>query len=411
MKALAKIFLALIISMPALAQKRQATPYNFPDSVDTKSREIQYEKKQIFSDTIGSVQVTNNFSAGRLNDFNQIRGNLYTATVTPENTPINMSPWYAFKIWSSEEKNIWVHFVYPHGGHRYVPKLSSDGENWQPIDNTSFTFIEDGTAIMNINVSSDTLWVAAQEIMDSKRISAWCQNVANDERVSFSSIGESKQGRDMFYMDINNGKVKKKDIIAIFSRQHPPEVTGFKAMQSFVEELLSNEQSEAFFKNYRVVVYPLLNPDGVDLGHWRHNTGGIDLNRDWAYYNQPETRQVADHLVNSVADAKGRMILGLDFHSTQKDVFYTLPDEEGAKTVIPWFKKLWLEGIETNIENYQVNESADPIGQPVTKGWFYKQFNAEGVTYEVGDENDREFIDIKARVAAQQMMKVLLEHK
>jgi hypothetical protein len=215
----------------------------------------------------------------------------------------------------------------------------------------------------------------------------------------------------LFYMDINNGKVKKKDIIAIFSRQHPPEVTGFKAMQSFLDELLINEQSEAFFKEYRVVVYPLLNPDGVDLGHWRHNTGGIDLNRDWAYYNQPETRQVADHLVNSVANAKGRMILGLDFHSTQKDVFYTLPDAEGAKTVIPWFKKTWLEGIEANIANYEVNESADPIGQPVTKGWFYKQFNAVGVTYEVGDENDREFIDLKARVAAQQMMKVLLEHK
>lgn len=411
MKTITKIFLALIISLPVLAQKRQATTHNFPDSVDTKSREIQYEKKQIFSDTIGGVFVTNNFSAGRLNDFKQIRGNLYTATITPENTPINMSPWYAFKLWSVEEKNIWVHFVYPHGRHRYVPKLSTDGENWQPINNTSFTFIEDGTAIMNINVSSDTLWVAAQEIMESKRIGDWCQDVAKDERVSFSSIGESKQGRDLFYLDINNGKVKKKDIIAIFSRQHPPEVTGFKAMQSFVEELLSNEQSEAFFKKYRVVVYPLLNPDGVDLGHWRHSTGGIDLNRDWAYYNQPETRQIADHLVNSVANAKGRMILGLDFHSTQKDVFYTLPDENGAKTVIPWFKKPWLEGIEANIDNYKVNESADPIGQPVTKGWFYTQFNAEGVTYEVGDENDREFIDLKARVAAQQMMKVLLEHK
>ena len=42
-----------------------------------------------------------------------------------------------------------------------------------------------------------------------------------------------------------------------------------------------------------VIVYPLMNPDGVDEGHWRHNTGGIDLNRDWAHYNQPETRQVA----------------------------------------------------------------------------------------------------------------------
>ena len=410
MKTLLNIFLALIISLPTFAQNRQAATYDFPDSVDTNSREIQYEKKQIFIDSIGGVHVTNNFSAGRVNDFKQIRGSLYTATITPENTPINMSPWYAFKMWSGEEKNIWVHFVYPHGQHRYVPKLSSDGENWQPIDDASFTFIEDGSAIMNINVSSDTLWVAAQEIMDSPRIEAWCDELAKDDRVSFSSIGKSKLGRDMFYMDMNNGKVKKKDIIAIFSRQHPPEVTGFKAMQSFLEELLVNEQSEAFFKKYRVVVYPLLNPDGVDLGHWRHNTGGIDLNRDWAYYNQPETRLVADHLVNSTADAKGRVILGLDFHSTQKDVFYTLPDE-GYKSVIPWFKRPWLDGIEAAIDNYELNEGPSGIGQPVTKGWFYTQFNAEGVTYEVGDEVSRAFIDKKARVAAQQMMKVLLEHK
>lgn len=160
-----------------------------------------------------------------------------------------------------------------------------------------------------------------------------------------------------------------------------------------------------------MVVYPLLNPDGVDMGHWRHNAGGIDLNRDWAYYNQPETRQVADHLVNTVAQAKARVILGIDFHSTQKDVFYTLPDENSAETVIPWFKKPWLAGIEANIDNFKLNESPDPIGQPVTKGWFFTQFKAEGVTYEVGDENDRAFIDLKARVAADQMMKVLLEHK
>ena len=411
MKRVANFLIILIFSIPTYAQKLKATTYDFPKPVDTKSREIQVQKKTIYADTINQVFATNNFPAARLNDFKLVRGNLYTALIEPENTPVNYSPWFAFKIWAQEDQNIWVHFIYHYAGHRYIPKLSFDGEHWQPIDNTSFTFIEDGSAIMNINVSADTLWVSAQEIMDSQRIGAWCQDLAKDNRVSFSSIGKSKLGRDMYFMDINNGKVKKKDIIAIFSRQHPPEVTGFKAMQSFLDELLTNARSEAFFKIYRVVVYPLLNPDGVDMGHWRHNAGGIDLNRDWAYYNQPETRQVADHLVNTVAQAKARVILGIDFHSTQKDVFYTLPDENSAETVIPWFKKPWLAGIEANIDNFKLNESPDPIGQPVTKGWFFTQFKAEGVTYEVGDENDRAFIDLKARVAADQMMKVLLEHK
>jgi predicted deacylase len=234
--------------------------------------------------------------------------------------------------------------------------------------------------------------------------------MAEDKRVSFSSIGESKLGRDLFFMDFKTGNGKKKDVIAVFSRQHPPEVTGFKAMQAFLDELLVNEQSAAFLEKYRVLVYPLLNPDGVDLGHWRHNTGGIDLNRDWAYYNQPETRQVADHLVNTVTKSKARVILGLDFHSTQKDVFYTLPDDS-VKSIIPWFKRPWLDGIEASINNYELNEEASGIGQPVTKGWFYTQFEAEGVTYEVGDEVPRDFIELKARIAARQMMKVLLEHQ
>ena len=410
MKKVFNILLALVFTLPVYAQNQKATTYNFPDSVDTSSREIQYQEKQVFSDEEGGVFATNNFPAARLNDFERVNGRFYNAKIYPENAPINNSAWYAFKIWSNEEKNIWVRFLYEDGNPRYIPKLSKDGEHWQPIDSTKFTFVDDGSAMMNIDVSSDTLWVAAQEIMDSYRVGKWATQMAEDKRVSFSSIGKSKLGRDLFFMDFKTGNGKKKDVIAVFSRQHPPEVTGFKAMQAFLDELLANKQSAAFFEKYRVLVYPLLNPDGVDLGHWRHNTGGIDLNRDWAYYNQPETRQVADHLVNKVAKSKARVILGLDFHSTQKDVFYTLPDDS-VKSVIPWFKRPWLDGIEASIDNYELNEEASGIGQPVTKGWFYTQFEAEGVTYEVGDEVPRYFIELKGRVAAQQLMKVLLEHQ
>ncbi|MEN8250168.1 MAG: M14 family metallopeptidase [Bacteroidota bacterium] len=414
MKSALKLVLVLIVVSPSYGQKvKQATTYDFPKPVDTQSREIQYQKKQIFSDTIGDVYATNDFPAARLNDFTRNTDQLYVATINPENTPINTSPWYAFKIWSKEEKNVWIQFVYPENGrHRYVPKLSNNGERWEPADNATFTFLEDGSAVMNVSISADTLWIAAQEILDSRRIGAWASELAKNEKVTLSTIGKSKAGRDLIHMDLNNGKTKKKEVIAIFSRQHPPEISGFKAMQSFLDELIVNKQSDAFFKKYRVVVYPLINPDGVDLGHWRHNTGGIDLNRDWAYYNQPETRQVADHLVYAAAKSKAEVILGIDFHSTQKDVFYTIPDDV-ERTVIPNFKTEWLKGLEDKLseeyKDYKVNEEGGPISTPVTKFWFYTQFDAEGVTYEVGDETPRVFIDKKARVAADVMMRLLLE--
>ena len=383
MKTLFAFLLSLVIALPVYTQDLKATDYDFPKPVDTSSREIQYQEKKIFSDKEGGVFATNNFPAARLNNFERVNSRFYNVTIKPENSPINPSAWYAFKIWAGEEKNIWLRFLYEEGSARYIPKLSKDGEHWQPIDSTRFTFVDDGSAMMNIDVSSDTLWVAAQEIMDSRRIGQWSAKMAEDKRVSFTAIGKSKLGRDLFFMDFKKGNGKKKDIIAVFSRQHPPEVTGFLALQAFLDELLVNEQSATFFEKYRVVVYPLLNPDGVDLGHWRHNTGGIDLNRDWAYYNQPETRQVADHLVNLVAKSKARVILGLDFHSTQKDVFYTF-DESNEPSVIPWFKDSWLGGIEASIPDFKVNEEPEPLCSPTSAGWYLTQFNAEGIIYEVG---------------------------
>ncbi len=410
MNKLILIVLIALVVQPVYGQTTKAKTYDFPSPVDTKSKEITFQTKQIYSDSIGGVYASNEFPAARLNGFSRINERLYSLAIDPENAPINTSPWYAFKIWSEEEKSVWLQFVYSVGRHRYIPKLSTDGEHWQPVSWDDFTFTHDGSALLNVDLSTDTLWVAAQEILDSRRVGEWCETLALDDRISFSVVGESAQGRDLYYLDMNNGKRKKKEVIAIFSRQHPPEITGFLALQAFLDELLVNPQSAAFFKKYRVMVYPLLNPDGVDLGHWRHNTGGIDLNRDWAYYHQPETRQIADHLVNEVTKDKAQVILGLDFHSTQKDVFYTLPDD-GPKSVISWFKKPWLSGIEASIDNYTLNESPSNVGQPVSKGWFFTQFGAEGVTYEVGDETPRDFIELKGRVAAQQMIKVLLEHE
>ena len=67
-----------------------------------------------------------------------------------------------------------------------------------------------------------------------------------------------------------------------------------------------------------------------------------------------------------------------------------------------------LAGIQNSIPFYSLNESPDPLGSPVTKFWFYTQFQAEGITYEIGDETPRDFIRLKGKLSAQQMMKVLL---
>ncbi|MEL6867928.1 MAG: M14 family zinc carboxypeptidase, partial [Bacteroidota bacterium] len=162
-----------------------------------------------------------------------------------------------------------------------------------------------------------------------------------------------------------------------------------------------------FRKKYRILFFPLINPDGVDLGHWRHNGGGIDLNRDWAYYRQPEVRQTADQIVSMVKKAKSKVILGLDFHSTYKDIYYSnslAPDQ------IHHFKDYWLQGIEEALVafDYQTKEAPSGLRAPVSKGWFYQQFKAEALTYEIGDSTPRDMIMLKGRISALEMMQLLI---
>ena len=90
MKLIIKLLLAWAIIIPAYSQKeKKATTYDFPQPVDTKSKEITYQEKQIYYDSIGDVFATNNFPAARLNDFQRERRGFYVAYINAENTPIN----------------------------------------------------------------------------------------------------------------------------------------------------------------------------------------------------------------------------------------------------------------------------------------------------------------------------------
>ena len=51
-----------------------------------------------------------------------------------------------------------------------------------------------------------------------------------------------------------------------------------------------------------------MNPDGVDLGHWRHNAGGIDLNRDWSVYNQKEIKTTVDFISKTLKENNSKTV-------------------------------------------------------------------------------------------------------
>lgn len=405
-----KIYFAAILSLFFLASCNSAKQVNFKSPVDTKTKPIALQKKQTyFIEDIG-VYASNEFDGARLNDFTKENDSTVLVTIKPENEPINNSGYYAFKTWSNSAKPFYFKFQYPKGyKHRYMPKLKVDN-SWSTID-TSNIFKNDSIVTIKLNLGNNPITVAAQEIQTSTDVKNWYTALAENKKdvIKIKSAGKSTLGKNLPVLDIYKGGKKNKDLIILLTRQHPPEVTGYYAFQSFLTAITENSSlSNEFLNKYRILAFPIVNPDGVDLGHWRHNAGGIDLNRDWAFYNQPEIKQIVEFLAKNTGKNK-KIILGLDFHSTWYDVFYTNKTRKG--TAIPNFENEWFSALEKNIPNYKVNEAASNSDKPVSKGWFLYGHNAVGITYEIGDATPKDTIGLIGRISAIQMMNIILKNE
>ncbi len=381
---------------------------NFETPVDTDTKSIFFQNKQMYAlDKLG-VYASNDFDGARLNGFEQKNDSTVIVKIIPENTPINNSPYYAFSTWSNESQPLYYTFEYPEGyKHRYFPKLKVDG-NWTIID-SSAVFENDTIVTIKLNLTKNPIIVAAQEIQSSTHVKEWYINLASENKstIKIGSVGKSKLHRNLPVLDIGIGDPKNKEVIVLLTRQHPPEVTGYFAFQEFLKTIANkSDLSTAFLKKYRVIAFPIMNPDGVDLGHWRHNAGGIDLNRDWSKYHQPEIKNAVTFIAKELKQNNSKLILGLDFHSTWYDVFYT--NEIRKETSLPNFISNWFQKLEENITNYKVNEQSANSTKPVSKGWFLMAHSAVGITYEMGDATPKETIQEIGKVAAEQMMNLLL---
>ena len=378
---------------------------SFERPVDTSSKEIHFQHKTSYSFEEQNLTFSNEFDGARLNGVNQLNDSVYRLYFTPENNPINNSAYYAFDVFSNEKQNLYIQFSYPDSyTHRYVPKIYQNGR-WR---NASEEQIDTTGTHYQLQLSSlhGKVRIAAQEVQNSSDVATWIALNSQAQYVDWKTIGKTTLGRPLWVMDISKGDPKGKPIVVFLTRQHPPEVTGYFAFKAFMETLLAeNDLSSAFLEKYRVFAFPLVNPDGVDLGHWRHNAGGVDTNRDWSNYRQPEVRAIVRYIEKTLRKENTHLVLGLDFHSTWYDVFYT--NEERQSTSFPNFLDQWFQALESSIPNYKVNEKASNSTQPVSKGWMLYGHNAVGVTYEIGDETPRDSIRLIGETSARALMELL----
>lgn len=352
-----------------------------------------------------------NYPGARLSHCHVVSDSAVIVDIAPEDGGrINPSPWYGFHVRSlrANAGELRVQLRYGVHEHRYAPKISADGRAWQRLPDAAVE-AKDGGATFRLQPGQRGLYVSAQENWNIAFYDDWRKRVAQLTAAMWFKIGHSVAGRPIWALQT---KAQAPNYLLLLGRQHPPEVGGAHAYLHFVERLLEMEREEcpaptprcSFFKKHSFVLVPLLNPDGVANGHWRHNAGQTDLNRDWGAFTQPETQAVRD-FVAELERQRRRPRGVLDFHSTHRNVFYT--QDANSPTRPARFAERWLSAAQDREQVYAFEQAPRRLSERGTaKNYFYRRFGIPSITFEVADEEDRASVAASAAAFAETLVQL-----
>jgi hypothetical protein len=201
--------------------------------------------------------------------------------------------WFLFKIINDEVNRPILSVsidnagqsLYAIGWKDYAPFESIDGKNWQRISQGYF----DGNSFkFNINIQNKELYLSWYLPYTIERYNEWIKQISKSKALTV----QSNNGVD--YIVAGD---KQKPAIVIVARQHSGESMTSYIVEGFVNAILSKKELlDNFFKNYSLIIFPLLNKSGVEKGYHRVNGNGIDLNRSWNSNKIEEIKTVKEQL-------------------------------------------------------------------------------------------------------------------
>jgi len=174
-------------------------------SYETSNRPIKKQTQKSYTFEGSGITIDNLFPGGRVAQAMQLNGDTFEITTKPENTPINDSPWYAFRVKSSKGKQtIVLQFTYVDGTPRYHPKLSENGQTWYLAESASYAVDSSkNVAFLTLVAQEKPTWVSAQELLTSDMLTAWGKKLATSDQVERSIAGHSVEGKPIDVLRIN----------------------------------------------------------------------------------------------------------------------------------------------------------------------------------------------------------------
>lgn len=317
---------------------------------------------------------------------------------------INPSPWFAFDIEREEAGAIEIVLDYGGYRHRYEPRILRPGEDWQRVDPAHIEVLEeDNRARLTLDLPAGRTRISAQPTHTPADVADWSAAFADTHGFTAVEYGRSLEGRPL--QALISGPADAGRLLVALTRQHPPEYSGGRAFEAFAAAIGAAHDGGAL-AGYRLVLVPLANPDGMANGHWRLNSGGMDLNRDWFAAGQPEIAAL-QALIRREAEGRDVEVF-LDFHSTRRTLVYNPPagiaargDALMAEMAARFAAALdpqpdWIEG-----HNAEAGTS---------KAWALQTFGVAGLTVELADEASVEESHTVGRLAAEAVLAVAEGH-
>ncbi|MCC6446692.1 MAG: hypothetical protein IT210_24985 [Armatimonadetes bacterium] len=155
----------------------------------------------------------------------------------------------------------------------------------------------------------------------------------SSEHIGIVSAGASKEGRDIPLVVLRDPQtpVGKTVRILVLCRQHGDEAASTEAALQWLARAAGGKEAEliGLLRRVSYFILPVINPDGM-VRNRRDNAAGVDLNRDWGVFSQPETRAVRSVF------RKWRPQIVVDMHEwTSRDPHYrNMVEAPGPETPV-----------------------------------------------------------------------------
>jgi hypothetical protein len=364
----------------------------------------EFQERRTWNFAEDGVSFSNEFSGARLNGAERTDAFTYQLSITPEARPINNSAWFAFRVVGDSPREITITLSYRDGTHRYRPKVSLDGNDWQEIEDVTIANRR-RSATFRLMVDANPRVVAGQPLITVGDQMDWAAGLAELPFVDSRSIGRSVQGRPVPFLSTSTSEALPERTLILMAGQHPPEVTSVQGFRPFVEAMLGDsELAVDFRRHFNLAIFPLMNPDGWHHGHWRCNANGLDTNRTWVGRGRPDSPEVAAAI--QVMLELPSPVAFFDFHSTRINVFYTgTDDDHEPRHFVPAFERALAERIPQWPWTRQASSGS---GGTPSRSWGTRELKIPSITWEWADVQEPGRLAEAPAASAEEMMKLLL---